>query len=221
MIFFILTDCTVNIDTELVILLDASDSIGSSIFSKMISQTINLVRGLPGNFEVGVIRFSNTADVISGLVPSSARHDLLVVINATKFVGGKTGIDIGIHQAISLFTQVNENCKRSRKIILIMSDGKSDDLSKSLNAANYAKRLQNIQIYGLEMGKNIFKQELRLLVSNPYSDYFYELKDACNSKDVDMILSRLNRSLCKGECLGVSCRKILAFSLFVILCKMC
>lgn len=194
-IIIIIADCVENnIDSEIVILLDSSDSIGSTMFNKMVLMALNLIRRLPTHVKVGVVRYSNNADIILSLDDST----LLSLENA-KYIGGRTSTDVAIHRAISLFSPSNDPCKNIKRFMLIMTDGKSNHLLKSMNAANVAKQQHNVHLYCLAIGKDVHERELRELASKPVTEYIYRIMRFEDDANVNLILSKMQDSFCKCE----------------------
>lgn len=190
-------------DTEVVILLDASESIGQATFTKMLRYTQVLLRQLPIHFRVALIRYSTTVDIISGslidLSNSGKRENLLSILEGIEYVGGATATDVGIHQALLLFT-LNEPCeKNGRKVILIMTDGKSNSFRSSVSAAENAKKRDSAHVYSLGVGRDIHEHELSMMASHPSEDYFYKIRNFGSDQDADLVISSLLDSICKGK----------------------
>ena len=124
--------------------------------------------------------------------------NLSLMIEGIQFNGGRTGTDLGIERAVFLLKN-NYPCNRKQKklFMLLMTDGRSNDIQSSIRAAENAKKQHNIHIYCLSVGREINRVELSALVSQPHTDYLYEtnLED---SRDVQSVLSRLVSSICRG-----------------------
>lgn len=158
----------------------------------MLRLTSDIINGLPAYIRVGVIRYSNQADIVFNIAGSDQRENLISAIENLEYIGGRTGTDLGIHRAISLFTKG----KDVQRIVLVMTDGKSNDLLSSISAAESAKREYNVQLYCVAIGKDINEKELKMLVSKPSSEYIHEIKNI--NDDMHHVITRLHSSIRKG-----------------------
>lgn len=194
------SDCAANIDSELVILLDSSDSIGHVIFNKMIDVAVTLINRLPLHVRVGAVSYSNNVVTISSVVGSHLRSKLTSVIEKTKYVGGRTGTDLAIHRAMSLLSlNAEQSCNKVQRSMLIITDGKSNSMLSSVDAAEVAKRRHNVHIYSLPVGKDVDERELNMLVSHPHIDYIHRISNFEDNSDVQSVLSKFVNSFCSGE----------------------
>lgn len=208
-----------DIDHELVILLDASDSIGQTVFMKVVDFTQNFVRQLPFHYKIALIRYSSEIDVISGsllnLLEPGMRESLLSQIAGLGYIGGTTATDIAINQALLLFSQ-HQLCEvKKRKVLLIVTDGNSNNLQESIRAAEHAKRGDCVHIYTLGVGKSIHKRELQAIASHPLHDYFFMITNFDDHENVDLVVSNLLYSINTGKEL-CKCFSLL-FTLFCIM----
>lgn len=160
----------------------------------MINFAVDLVKKLPSQIHIGAVKYSNQAEVISYIVESHLRNNLSLLIEQARHTKGTTSTDLGIYRAASLFSRVDLNPEH-RRIILLVTDGLSDDTQKSMQAARYAED-HHIHIYGLAVGRRVYENGVRILVSNPSSEYLYRVESP--SSVHDQLIFSLQESFCKG-----------------------
>ena len=82
------------------------------------------------------------------------------------------------------------------KVGVYITDGASGNLSATLNEAQTAKLLHNIELFGVGIGKDIDPTELRALVSCEVDKHLHMV---IKPEDLDDVVHPVIRELCKGE----------------------
>eukprot|EP01128_Nolandella_sp_AFSM9_P013094 TRINITY_DN99_c0_g2_i1.p1 TRINITY_DN99_c0_g2~~TRINITY_DN99_c0_g2_i1.p1 ORF type:complete len:1219 (+),score=314.40 TRINITY_DN99_c0_g2_i1:17-3673(+) len=157
------------------LVIDGSGSISSGDFEKVRSFSKSIVSSydLDGNTEIGVIQFSNRAEVVSDL------SDDEVLLNdridrMEQFRSG-TRIDIGLQYAGTLLNGT------VAPVVILMTDGKSDtpakDQADALKAAG-------VTIIAVGVGSGIDMKELQGIVSEPVDQNLVSISDFANLNDI-------------------------------------
>ena len=148
-------------------LLDASGSIGSSNFAIMRTVTADAaVAFAMMGARVGVVRFSSGAQtsVVVPLQEGQNTAQLRANIDAIVYSGGSTDTATGITTAASALGS------EGIRIIILFTDGMSNNPVAAINAADAAKQT-GISIYAGGIGNSVSENELNSLASDPPEDF--------------------------------------------------
>ena len=150
---------------SIMFLLDASGSIGSSNFAIMRTVTADaaVLFAMMGA-RVGVVRFSSGASVVVPLQEWQNTAQLRINIEAIAFTGGSTNTAAGITTAASALGS------EGIRIIILFTDGLSNNPVAAINAADAAKQT-GISIYAGGIGTGVSEEELNNLASDPPEDF--------------------------------------------------
>ncbi|CAF0713246.1 unnamed protein product [Brachionus calyciflorus] len=177
--------CVENYSTniDLVIVMDNSGSIGPTYFQIEKDFVISLIQ----NFEIGlnksrvaVIHFSDTAKIVTSFNQTSNSLDLINKVQSISFDGFSTNTSDALILANNTILQ-EVNGMRSieegiPKVIVVITDGVSNDRIKTLEAAQVIKdRGYNIIAAGVGW---VDQEECKLMSSTPYDfEYGNDLND--------------------------------------------
>ena len=158
-------------DLSVVFLFDSSGSIGSTSFTNMkFSAASAAVALAEAGARVGVVVFSDSASVDVPLQMWEDPDQLRRSIEGINYVGGGTNTHIGLSTAASVLG--NEGTR----VILLLTDGQSNDRPAAENAA-YAAKQAEIRIYAGGIGDSVNEDELNSLASYPPEEYRVSIAD--------------------------------------------
>ena len=158
-------------NSSVVFLLDASGSIGSAAFTTMIFSVASAAVTLAeAGTRVGVVVFSDFASVD---VPLQIWEDpdlLRISIEGIRYDSGGTNTHNGINTATSVLGE------EGIRVILLLTDGQSNNRRAAENAADAAKQ-KGIRIYSGGIGDSVNEDELNSLASYPPEEYRISIED--------------------------------------------
>ncbi|XP_068710448.1 collagen alpha-1(XIV) chain-like [Montipora foliosa] len=141
---------------DMVIVMDGSWSIGNCEFEKgkkALKDMFSLAgSGSPFDSKYAVVTFSTNATVNFNFLSYSAASE---GITQLSYPGGFTNTNSGLAEAKKLFDNPSSGRRRnSRKMVFLVTDGRSTDRQKTLVKATEVKD-DGIQIYVVAVGKSI------------------------------------------------------------------
>ena len=152
---------------DIIFVLDASGSIGSSNFVTM----KNFVNTIISNFEiganktrVGVIRFASSASIVIPLGSINNASQLNTSITNIYYTGGLTYTNL----ALNLLHRAFSNARTSQgvpRIAIVFTDGRSNSPSSTAPAAQ-AIHDTGIVVYSFGIGSGIDTSELNAIASS-------------------------------------------------------
>ena len=182
---------------DIVFVLDASGSIGSSNFVRM----KDFVKSVVSNFEigddktrVGVIRYASSASII---IPLGSTDDSLLLNNSITniiYTGGGTAT----HLALNLLDIAFSNARTSQgvpRVAIVFTDGRSNSPSLTVQAAQ-AVHSTGIVVYSFGIGNNVDADELNAIASS--SSNVFVISDFSPSQFADKLLP-LQTSACTSK----------------------
>lgn len=178
----------------MVFVMDASGSIGANNFESMKTYVANVIRGLNENVRVGVVRYSDSADIVLSLTPVTDPESLASTVGGIHYTQGGTNTAAGIRQAQSMFEQ--DRCSGIVKTMTILTDGQSNDEQSTIAAANDV-RAAGIQIFASGIGSGPNQNELQSIASSPPSDYLIPIANFSSAAFNNRIGTQ-QRSACKS-----------------------
>ena len=180
---------------DLVILMDSSNSIGITDFSKSIKFVNDLVSNLEVGFNqtrVGIINFSSTVVIENYFDGINTKKELLDKINSMKYLNGGTFTNRALMDANNQILQVNRGMRPSNegvpKVVIVITDGVSANLNETLRQAKLIKD-RGINMISIGIGNEILTNkngliELKGLSSTSGDQYFV--------KDYNSVLKIIN-----------------------------
>ncbi|XP_041366861.1 cartilage matrix protein-like [Gigantopelta aegis] len=154
-----------NNDVDIILVVDGSFSITSSVFNDLlkpaVSDFISNVVGSSNNNHVGVIFYSHEVDQPTFSL-SGDETKLLQYVNNHAYPNGGTKTYLGIDEAVSM--AVTSGRSQAEKAMIVITDGESDDITKTIAAAVAARR-QGFTIYAVGVGSNVNSMELEGVAS--------------------------------------------------------
>eukprot|EP00111_Clytia_hemisphaerica_P023393 TCONS_00068905-protein len=196
--------CAVPVDLGFII--DASGSIGSVNFQKILQFVAKIVDAFdirPNGTHVGVIYYSDDAKLAFNFNKFEGdalnRENVVNEINKIVVTEGQTRIDLALKKAKEeLFTEAGGMRPDKPKIVLVMTDGrqtKGEDAPDAVDLHIASRPLKDlgVQIFSLGIGKNYDIGELLDIASDDASVF--------RSSDVDELVSivaSITEQTCKG-----------------------
>ncbi|KAH3785095.1 uncharacterized protein LOC127840958 isoform X2 [Dreissena polymorpha] len=168
--------CRTNQQVDLVFVLDTSSSLSADDFTRsilFISQVVDGFDIAPNQTQVGVVTFSSGARVEFYLNSYSYKSSLKNAINGIRYVGGSTQTDVGINRALQqVFATVNGARPYAVKVMVVITDGQSDDSINTLHAAERA-HAAGIVTFSVGVGHSIGVTELNNIATDPDCTHAY------------------------------------------------
>ena len=184
---------------DLVILMDSSGSIGQSDFEKEKKFVYDLVSNLDVGFNetrIGIMTFSDTTEIITDFSKTTNKSDILNRISKIKYIHPKST------NTANALIKANKEILVERKgmrpleegvpkIVLVITDGVSDDTVETLKQAKKIKE-RGISMISIGIGKEVNMKELKELATIPNNQYLVE-----NFDSVLKIINSISTKTCK------------------------
>ncbi|KAL4218649.1 hypothetical protein ACF0H5_021238 [Mactra antiquata] len=155
---------------DVAFLLDSSASMSKDDFNKAKEFVKSFVSGLDVNSgvaRVAVVEYSTVVYPILGLDNNQNETTLIDSINNISYKPGGTHTYEAIkYVQENVFKVANGSRSNAAKVVVIVTDGRSDDNIATINAARDL-RAQGVTIYAVGVGSLIDDRELSLVVSQP------------------------------------------------------
>ena len=180
-------------------MLGSSGSIGTNFPNVLnfVSQFVNDLMIGPAATQVGVVRYSTTANNAINLAAIPEKVNLInSILNLDSTTGGTTNTA----QGIMLGTQMLMGSTRSnaRKVLFVITGGRSNNPTDTINQANAAKSA-NIEVYSFGIGSGPNIDELNNIASDPASDHLFRASNF-NMDTLQQFVDRQSRNfLCPPE----------------------
>ena len=200
------TECGSNLVLDVIYVMDASGSVGTTNFDTMrnfvADLTLNFNVG-PTGTHVGVVRYSTTPTELTALGAILDPAALDGFIRIIAFTGG--GTETGL--AIDLARVGFQNSRQSEgvpRVMIILNDGQSNSDPRPAAAA---ARAEGIQIISFGIGSGVNVAELNDIASGPE---FVFLIDNFNQQAFDDVLQILQLAVCFSKYIylcGCNCKQ--------------
>lgn len=181
---------------DIMFLMDGSNSIDNQEWTQekdFVARMINAFDITPATINVGFSVYSSTVDTI-GLYPFRPK----IVLSAwVKSLAHPTGIATNTAQGIAsvrdVFRQQPASRRNAPKILIVITDGSSENPAETINQARMAKD-EGIRIMAVGIGNNVFKEELQQIATNERKFY-----TAPNFAALRGIESDIRNMVCRGK----------------------
>ena len=188
-----------NAGLDIVFVLDASGSVGSSNFVIM----RDFVKSIISNFEigadktrVGVIRYASSASIVISLGSVNNASLLNTSIDNIAFTGGGTAT----HLALNLLEDAFSNARTNEgvpRVAIVFTDGVSNSPSSTVQAAQ-AIHAANIVVYSFGIGSGVNVNELNAIASS--SSNVFLVSNFSPSQFAEQLLP-LQTTACTSKCI--------------------
>lgn len=154
---------------EIVLVVDDSGSMGwNDTYNKRLDVAKDLVNNLPSNSKIGLIKFASSTSPLSNL--TDKRSDINNYLNNSFYSSGGTRMYSAINSSFDMLKNSNDNIQ---KVIVVLSDGETEDTNLHNDIWKYAKN-NNIIIHtvGLGTSTNYFINYLKPLAERTEGKFY-------------------------------------------------
>jgi len=188
---------------DLVFLLDASGSIGSTDFRNILNLVAEIVSRLeigPDEGQVAVICFGDTASLIFGLTAHDNQADLRTAINNIRYTGGQTNTAIALNLLASDgFSGARPEVQGIPRVAIVVTDGHStDEAATNAAAASVHAAQPTITVFAAGI-RNFDRTELNVIASSPSSRFVITIPNF-SSEEMERLRQALLQETCQGIC---------------------
>ena len=189
-------------EADVVFLIDSSGSIEPDDFSVMQEFIRDVIFGLnvdAGN-RVGALSYATNSSVIFHLNEHDTTRNVQNALNI-RYTGGKTNTAEALRLARTvMFQETNGDRLDMPNIIILLTDGKSNDRDETLLEARECRK-HGIHIVVLGVGGSIGRSELSGIATDPDELNLYFVRDFHALRG---ILPNLLLGICNSKCLSVN-----------------
>ncbi|KAK3554491.1 hypothetical protein QTP70_024301, partial [Hemibagrus guttatus] len=202
--------CKFTAEADIYFLLDESGSISYEDFDEMkafILEFLHMFEIGPEKVRIGVVKFASHATIVFRLDTYNTKSEVEKAVKALIMDGGGTRIDLGLEEMIPLFRQASQTRKEKvREILIMITDGKSEQVGTPVNIPAEELRKQNITIYAIGV-KDADLAELEDVSGSPKRTFFVQNYDA-----LKLIKTKVLKEICSFE----ACEDLSADVVFLI-----
>lgn len=170
------TDCEENAD--LVIILDSSGSVGETNFVRMKTWVRDLILDLDVESDViniGLLVFSDREELVFHLDEYSSRPGMVEALEEIEYMRGTTNTAGALNYARdTMFTRNNGDRDNVKNLILLVTNGDSNDREETILEAKMAKD-EDIHILVTVIGNWFTMEEMNAIASYPYNSNRFHL----------------------------------------------
>ncbi|XP_052771155.1 sushi, von Willebrand factor type A, EGF and pentraxin domain-containing protein 1-like [Mya arenaria] len=186
---------------DLLFVIDSSGSVGIEGFNNTKEFLINLIREFPADrTRVGLMFFADTANIVFNLneyVTNS--QGMIDAIKNVTYEGGATKTYDGLQLAReTMFTAANGMRDNASRILILLSDGQSDDVNRTIAQAEMLKNT-SVTIYTVGVGDYANELELGPVASpraGSFNETYYFPVD--NYANIDQVSGPLADATCSA-----------------------
>ncbi|XP_071146626.1 matrilin-3-like [Mytilus edulis] len=184
---------------DLVFALDSSTSLAPQEFDaakQFVKSIVDSFEISSDKTQVGVIRFSTTIDGGFKLNTHTSADGLKKAIDGVQYKSGGTHTAEAIEYAINnLFTTTNGARLGSSKILILVTDGRSENRNETLRQAAAAKA-KGISIFAIGVSAQVDERELNAVASQPTCTHVQILN---SFDDLDSLKAEMEQVSCKAQ----------------------
>ncbi|XP_025090798.1 cartilage matrix protein-like isoform X1 [Pomacea canaliculata] len=168
-----------NEPADVAFLLDSSNSIWGPDFRRQIrfvKDVVSMFQIGSNATRVGLVTYNDHVELQFHLSRYMDKDRLLWAIdNVREGHGYSTATDLALqYMRTFLFTQKGGGREGVAKVGIVITDGKSRNMLRTLIEASRAKK-ENIHLFAIGVGQAVNDRELRRMASSPSSDYFFQV----------------------------------------------
>ncbi|XP_069121954.1 collagen alpha-1(XII) chain-like [Argopecten irradians] len=183
---------------DLVFVLDSSASLSPTDFDitkQFVADVVDQFDIGPQNVRVGVVRYSTAISVSFLLNQFNTKDAVKKAVDGIQYSPGGTKTAAAIDKAVNeVFSTLNGARNGAAKVMVLITDGRSENTSNTLTAAKNA-RMSGITIFTLGVTQNVNKTELDGIASAPSCTHSYIVN---SFSDLDSLKTELQSVSCKG-----------------------
>ncbi|XP_021360849.1 matrilin-4-like [Mizuhopecten yessoensis] len=189
-------DCALS-KVDLIIILDASGSVGKENYDKMLAFCKDFLRNAEidsGNVRVGALIYSDRAEVQFNLNSYSTRTEVNQAIDEIPYISGGTNTADALMTMRNMFNPNDGDRDGVPNICIILTDGESSINSQRTVPEADKARDEEIHIYAIGIGLRDTK-ELDGIANKPASDNSFNVQ---TFEELNALSDQVFSSLCPG-----------------------
>ncbi|XP_013401673.1 ZP domain-containing protein-like [Lingula anatina] len=164
---------------DIIFILDGSGSVDSPDFAKQLQFIKSLVRKFdvgPNAVQVGVLQYSDYAVQELNLNTHSTEAAILAAVDRIRQMGDGTNTALALSTVrTSSFTAARGDRPNVPNLVIVMTDGRSNDMAATAREAN---KLRNIaSVFAIGVGSNVNTAELKAMATDPDSKFVFTVTD--------------------------------------------
>lgn len=188
--------CHGNEAIDLVFVVDSSNSLSSDDFTRakyFMSNVVDAFNIASDKTRVSVITYSNSPRIDIHLSSYTSKSPLKNAIQHLTFHPGSTNTAAALQSVInSVFTYSRSN---AAKVVIVITDGQSDDVINTQHAADNAKN-DGVIMFSVGVGSSIDTTELNYMASTPSCTHVFTVS---GYDEIRALKEELIQSSCRGN----------------------
>ncbi|XP_021375367.1 uncharacterized protein LOC110464458 isoform X14 [Mizuhopecten yessoensis] len=191
------SDCALS-KVDLIIIIDASTSVGQDNYDKMLAFCKDFLRNADidsGNVRVGALIYSSGVEIQFNLNSYSTRVEVNKAIDNIPYIYGSTNTADALRTMNSMFNAADGDREDVPNICIILTDGVSNINSRRTVPEADKARLADIHIYAIGIGLKDTK-ELDGIANKPTSESSFNVQ---TFDELNALSDQVFSSLCPGR----------------------
>ena len=157
--------------------------------------------GYPEGTKIALVRFSSSPNIIFHFNTYVNKNDVLDAIRATTYVKGGTRTDLALLMAHEQIFGNPTNGVRPKelgvpRVLVLLTDGKSTSGMGAIVNSSTLLREDGVNIFVIAIGKNINKEELNIIASDPDADH---VVSSNTFAEINNMVEKMRESSCYGK----------------------
>ena len=155
----------------------------------------------PHGTRVALIRYSSLPTIIFRFNTFVKKEDLLNAIRETPYQKGSTRTDLALIMAHEVLFGNSNNGVRAKefgvpRVLVLLTDGRSTSGIEAVVNSSKLLRQEGVSVFAIGIGKNINKQELNIIASEPAADHV-----ACPKTfaEINNMVEKMREASCYGK----------------------
>ncbi|XP_062851497.1 collagen alpha-4(VI) chain [Trichomycterus rosablanca] len=199
--------CKFTAEADIYFLLDESGSISSNDMTDFILEFLHMLEIGPDKVRIGVVKSASSATVVFYLNTYDSKAAVEHAVKSLQMEGSGTRTDLGLEAMIPLFEGASQTRKGMvRKLLIVITDGKSEAEGKPVRVSAEELRKQNVTIYAVGV-KAADRVELEEVSGSPERTFYVENYDFLKNIKMDIL-----KDICSFE----ACNDLSADVVFLI-----
>lgn len=179
------------VPADFVFLLDSSGSETTKGFKTQLA----FISNFTSNFEVGAdkaqfaaVTFSTGVHKNFYLNEHATQASVLDAINKIQYSDGETYTDLGLNYVRNSVLQANHGARPNvAKYVIVLTDGRSNDNSKTVQAAMALHNVPNVTVIAIGIGNAIDVNELHIIATDRNHSFVVNNFDLLHTLEVELV----------------------------------
>lgn len=179
------------VPADFVFLLDSSGSETTKGFKTQLA----FISNFTSNFEVGAdkaqfaaVTFSTGVHKNFYLNEHATQASVLDAINKIQYTDGETYTDLGLNFVRNNVLQANHGARQNvAKYVIVLTDGRSNDNSKTVQAAMALHNVPNVTVIAIGIGHAIDVNELHIIATDRNHSFVVNNFDLLHTLEVELV----------------------------------